>query len=140
MSSAGTPLDQRLDQGGRVPFEYALIRAVPRIERGEFVNVAAVLYCQNADFLDCVTSVRPERLLAIDPQTDLDSVIGVLDGICAVCAGLPAAGKIGAGPLRARFGWLTAPRSTVIQAGPVHSGLTADPAAELERLVRRLVG
>jgi hypothetical protein len=122
-----------------MPFEYALVRAVPRIDRGEFVNVAIVLYCQAADFLDCALTVRPDRLLALDPGTDLDAVMAVLDGICAVCAGLPAAGAMGAGTLRARFGWLTAPRSTVVQTGPVHSGITADPAAELEALRRRLV-
>jgi hypothetical protein len=122
-----------------VPFEYALIRAVPRVDRGEFVNIAAVLYCQANDFLGCAADLVPERLLAIDPDTDLDAVQAALDGICAVCEGRPSAGAVTGGPPRARFGWLTAPRSTVVQAGPVHSGLTTDPAAELEKLVRRLV-
>ena len=123
-----------------VVFEYALVRAVPRVDRGEFVNIAAVLYCQAHDFLGCAAGLAPDRLLAIDPEVDLDGVIGALEGICAVCDGAPSSGAAGNVSLRARFGWLTAPRSTVVQAGPVHSGLTADPAAELDRMVRRLVG
>ena len=122
-----------------VPFEYALIRAVPRVDRGEFVNVAVVLYCQARDFLGCAGGPQPERLLALDPATDLDAVAAALAGICAVCEGLPAAGAAGAAVRRARFGWLTSPRSTVVQAGPVHSGVTTDPAAELTRLAQRLI-
>jgi hypothetical protein len=78
-------------------------------------------------------------LRAIDPEADLDAVPAALDGICAVCEGRASAGAVAAGSRRARFGWLTAPRSTVVQAGPVHSGITIDPAAELEKLVRQLV-
>jgi Protein of unknown function (DUF3037) len=123
-----------------VLFEYALLRAVPRVDRGEFINVGAVLYCQGRDFLGCAVDLVPDRLLTLDPAADLDAVSAALDGICAVCEGRPAAGAAGAGSPRARFGWLTAPRSTVIQAGPVHSGLTADPAVELGKVLRRLVG
>jgi hypothetical protein len=122
-----------------VAFEYAVLRAVPRVDRGEFVNVAAVLYCQASDFLGCAVALEPSRLRAIDPAADLDSVAAALSGICAVCEGDPAAGAAAAGTPRSRFGWLTAPRSTVVQPGPVHSGLTTDPAAELERLLERLV-
>jgi len=124
-----------------VAFEYAVIRAVPRVDRGEFVNVAVVLYCQARDFLGCLGGQDPQqRILALDPNADLDAVSAALDGICAVCEGRPNAGAAGAGSHRARFGWLTSPRSTVIQAGPVHSGVTSDPAAELTRLARRLLG
>ena len=132
-----------------VAFEYAVIRAVPRVDRGEFVNVAVVLYCQARDFLGClggqdpqqrILALDPQRILALDPNADLDAVSAALDGICAVCEGRPNAGAAGAGSHRARFGWLTSPRSTVIQAGPVHSGVTSDPAAELTRLARRLLG
>jgi hypothetical protein len=123
-----------------VVFEYALLRAVPRVDRGEFVNIGVVLYSQGHDFLGCAAGLVPDRLRAIDPQIDLDAVAAALDGICAVCEGRPTAGASATGSPRARFGWLTAPRSTVVQAGPVHSGLTADPAAELARLVVRLVG
>ncbi len=121
------------------PFEYALIRAVPRVDRGEFVNVAVVLYCQAQDFLSCAGSLSTERVLALDPSTDLEAVSAALEGICAICEGRPLAGAAGEVALRARFGWLTSPRSTVIQAGPVHSGVTLDPAAELTRLAQRLV-
>jgi len=121
-------------------FEYALVRAVPRVERGEFLNVGAVLYCQARDFLGCGVDLTPDRLRALDPGTDLEAVTAALDGICAVCEGRVSAGAAATGTPRARFGWLTAPRSTVIQAGPVHSGLTTDPGAELDRLLRRLVG
>jgi len=123
-----------------VAFEYAVIRAVPRVDRGEFVNVAVVLYCQARDFLGCQGGLDPQRILALDPNADLDAVSAALDGICAVCEGRPNAGAAGAGSPRARFGWLTSPRSTVVQAGPVHSGVTSDPAAELTRLARRLLG
>lgn len=122
-----------------VAFEYAVVRAVPRVDRGEFVNVAVVLYCQAHDFLGCTGGLQPEPLLALDPATDLDAVTAALDGICAVCEGRPFAGAAGLGSPRARFGWLTFPRSTVVQTGPVHSGVTTDPAAELQRLARRLL-
>jgi Protein of unknown function (DUF3037) len=128
------------DPTGPVPFEYALVRAVPRVDRGEFVNVAVVLYCQARDFLGCTATFEPERLRALHPQADVDAVAAALDGICAVCEGLPIAGAAAGGPPRARFGWLTSPRSTVVQAGPVHSGVTTDPAAELARLAARLTG
>lgn len=121
----------------RVPFEYAVLRAVPRVERGEFVNVAVVLYCQGHDFLACTSGFDSGRLLALAPDADLDAVHAALTGICAVCEG--TTDGPGAASLRQRFGWLTAPRSTVVQAGPVHAGITEDPAADLARLARRLV-
>jgi DUF3037 family protein len=119
------------------PFEYAVLRAVPRVERGEFVNVAVVLYCQAHDFLGCTSGFDSARLLALAPEADLDAVHAALTGICAVCEG--AAQGPGSGSLRQRFGWLTAPRSTVVQAGPVHAGITDDPAVDLGRLARKLV-
>jgi len=125
---------------GPVAFEYAVVRAVPRMDRGESVNVAVVLYCQARDFLGCTAALNPSRLLALDPSTDLDAVSAALDGICAVCEGNTSAGAPAATSRRARFGWLTSPRSTVVQTGPVHSGVTSDPAAELARLAHRLVG
>ncbi|MFN0280817.1 MAG: DUF3037 domain-containing protein [Kineosporiaceae bacterium] len=123
----------------RVPFEYAVLRAVPRVDRGECVNIGVVLYCQAYDFLGCALHVDADRLRALDASVDVVAVEGVLAGVRAVCAGDVAAGGAAAGPPRVRFGWLTAPRSTVVQPGPVHPGLTADPAAELERLAARLV-
>jgi hypothetical protein len=124
---------------GRHPFEYALLRAVPRADRDECVNVGVVLYCQALDYLGCAVHLDPERLRLLDPQVDLEAVDAVLAGIRAVCAGDPSAGQAAVDPPRARFGWLTAPRSTVVRPGPVHSGMTPDPAAELTRLLIRLV-
>lgn len=122
-----------------VPFEYAVLRAVPRVDRGECVNVGLVVYCQARDFLDCAVQVNPDRVRCLDPEADLEALDAALAGVHAVCAGMPEAGAAGAATPRVRFGWLTAPRSTVLQAGPVHSGMTADPAAELRRLADRLV-
>lgn len=126
-------------QADRKPFEYAVLRAVPRADRDECVNVGVVLYCQALDYLGCAVHLDPDRLRLLDPGVDLEAVDGALAGIRAVCAGDPRAGHAVADPPRARFGWLTAPRSTVIRPGPVHAGMTADPAAELDRLLTRLV-
>jgi hypothetical protein len=122
-----------------VPFEYAVLRAVPRVDRGECVNVGVVLYCQARDYLGSLLHVDEPRLRALHPGTDLDAVRAALAGVEAVCAGSSGAGRAGAGSRRERFGWLTAPRSTVVQTGPVHGGLTEDPAADLARLLDRLV-
>jgi hypothetical protein len=122
-----------------MPFEYATLRAVPRVDRGESINVGVVLYSQAADYLGAAVHLDEDRLRLLDPAVDVESVRSALDGVCAVCAGSPDAGRAATGSRRARFGWLTAPRSTVVQPGPVHGGLTDDPAAELDRLLTRLV-
>jgi hypothetical protein len=122
-----------------VPFEYAVLRAVPRVDRGECINVGVVLYCQARDYLHTLLHVDEPRLRALDPGVDLAAVRAALTGVQAVCAGLDAAGRAAGGTRRERFGWLTAPRSTVVRAGPVHSGLTRDPDTELRRLLDRLV-
>ncbi len=124
---------------GPVPFEYAVLRVVPRVDRGEYVNVAVVLYCQRLQFLRCASDLDPQRLRALHPGLNLETVTAALDGVRAVCDGDSTAGQASAQPLRARFGWLTAPRSTVLQPGAVHSGLTADPEAELDKLLGQLV-
>ena len=124
---------------GFVPFEYAVLRAVPRVDRGECVNVGVVLYCQARDYLGTLLHLDDDRLRALHPGTDLDAVRAALAGVEAVCAGRPDAGPASGGSRRERFGWLTAPRSTMVQAGPVHGGLTRDPAGDLERLLARLV-
>ena len=123
----------------RHPFEYALLRAVPRADRDECVNLGVVVYCQALDYLGCAVHLDPDRLLLLDPGLDLQAVDDALAGIRAVCAGDPTAGAAGADPPRARFGWLTAPRSTTVRPGPVHTGMTQDPQAELHRLLDRLV-
>jgi Protein of unknown function (DUF3037) len=120
-------------------FEYAVLRVIPRVERGETMNVGVILYCQAEDFLGCRTHVDDVRLRALDPDLDVDGVRAALAAVDHVCCGGPRAGQAAAEPLGARFRWLTAPRSTVVQPGPVHSGLTADPAAELDRLLGVLV-
>lgn len=125
--------------GTTMPFEYAVLRAVPRMDRGECVNVGVVLYCQAADYLGAAVHVDDARLRLLDPHVDLVAVRAALGAVCDVCDGVPSAGRAAGGSRRARFGWLTAPRSTVVQPGPVHGGLTGDPAAELARLLGRLV-
>ena len=117
-------------------FEYAVLRATPRVERGECVNIGVVLYCQAEDLLTVQVHVDPERLRALDGDVDLDGVAEAAKALERTCAGEGPAGETSLGQ---RFRWLTAPRSTVVHAGPVHSGLTADPAAEAERLLELLV-
>lgn len=121
------------------PYEYAVLRAVPRADRGEFVNVGVILHCQEADWLACTHHVDPARLRAIDHEVDVHAVRAALAAIEAVCAGDPSAGDAAVQALGVRFRWLTAPRSTVVQPGPVHAGLTDDPAAQLAHLMARQV-
>ncbi len=121
------------------PFEYAVLRVVPRVERGEFINAGVVLYCQADSFLDARVHLDSDRLMALDPEADLEAVRAHLEAVRSVCAGGPGAGSVGQLPLGERFGWLVAPRSTVVQPSPVHTGLTDDPEAELERLLGSMV-
>jgi hypothetical protein len=121
------------------PFEYAVLRVVPRVERGEFINAGVVLYCQAERFLGARVHLDPARLKALDPDADLKALRAHLEAIRSVCAGGPEAGAVGRLPPGERFGWLVAPRSTVVQPSPVHTGLTDDPKAELERLLRSMV-
>jgi hypothetical protein len=121
------------------PFEYAVLRVVPRVERGEFINAGVVLYCQADSFLDARVHLDSDRLMILDPEADLEAVRAHLEAVRSVCAGGPESGSVGRLPLGERFGWLVAPRSTVVQPSPVHTGLTDDPEAELERLLSRMV-
>ena len=121
------------------PFEYAVLRVVPRVERGECINAGVVLYCQAERFLGARVHLDPARLMALDPDADLEAVRAHLEAFRSVCAGVPEAGAVGRLPLGERFGWLVAPRSTVVQPSPVHTGLTDDAEAELERLLSRMV-
>lgn len=120
-------------------FEYAVLRAVPRVDRAEFVNVGVLLYCQQRDFLEARTHVDERRLLALDPHVDLPAVGAAIEAIGRICAGEEEVGPAGTTPLGQRFRWLTAPRSTILHPGPVHAGLTDNPAGELSRLFARLV-
>lgn len=123
-----------------VGYQYVVLRCVPRVQREEFVNVGVVLYSQDADFLDAAWRLDEARLRALAPDLDLEAVAAALETVCRVCRGETGGGLPELGGLGKRFGWLSAPRSTVVQPGPVHGGLTADPRAELEALVDRLVG
>jgi hypothetical protein len=117
------------------PFEYAVIRVVPRVERGEAINAGVILYSQQHRFFGCLIGLDSERLRALDPAADTATVAAALAAIKEGCRpGRPDGRSPGA-----RFRWLTAPRSTIVQPGPVHSGLTADPAAELQHLFDTLV-
>ena len=121
------------------PFEYALLRVVPRVERGEFVNAGVVLYSQEKRFLGAAIDLEPERLRVLDPRLDPETVRAHLEAARRVCAGGPGAGPIGLLPPVQRFGWLVAPRSTVVQPGPVHTGLAEDPQQALDHLLRTMV-
>lgn len=121
------------------PFEYALLRVVPRMDRGESINAGVLLYCHSLEFLDSRIHLDHDRLLALDPGADVDGVTAALASAAEVCSAEPAAGAAGLETAGRRFRWLTAPRSTAVQPGPVHTGLTPDPAADLERLLRVLV-
>ncbi len=120
-------------------FQYVVLRCVPRVDREEFVNVGVVLYCQQADFLGCAGEVDDRRLGVLAPGLDADAVRSALDATTAVCRGDETAGAAGRAPLGTRFGFLSAPRSTVVQPGPIHGGLTADPERELRHLLDTLV-
>ena len=120
-------------------YDYAIIRIVPRVERGEMINAGVILSCPDLDFLEARIELDPARLRAIDGSLDLEATRANLEMIPRVCRGGLDAGPIAGLPKRARFHWLVSPRSTVIQVSPVHTGRTADPAATLERLLERMV-
>ena len=124
----------------RLAYQYVVLRCVPRVDREEFVNVGVVIYCQATNYLDVAWTVDRERLTALDPLVDVDQVCDALAFVEGVCAGDERGGAAATRSAGQRFGFLKAPRSTVLQPGPVHGGLTADPARQLEHLLERLVG
>lgn len=121
-------------------FDYAVLRVVPRVEREEFLNAGVVLFCLERRFLGARTIVDEERLLALCPSLDIAAVRSHLGAFPRVCAGDREAGPIALLTQRERFSWLVAPRSTMIQISPVHSGLCEDPQAALDQLFVRLCG
>ncbi len=123
-----------------VSYQYVVLRCVPRVDREEFTNVGVVVHAQAVDFLDCAFAVDRDRLRSLAPGLDLVSMDATLQRVRAICRGEETRGRPSLDTRGQRFGWLAAPRSTVVQPGPVHGGLTADPAAELDRLLARLVG
>lgn len=122
-----------------VPYAYAPLRVVPRVERGESLNVGVVLYARPVRFLGVRTGFDEGRLRAFWPELDIDAIRRHLDVLRLVAIGDPAGGRIALLPPHERFGWLTAPASTVLQPGPVHGGACADPGAALTELFDRLV-
>ena len=124
----------------RSPYQYAVLRVVPSIERGECINAGVVLLCRARRFLAARTALHEALLAALAPGLDRGDVHAHLAAIERVAAGDGTAGPIAALTPAERFHWLTAPSSTIIQPGPVHTGLCDNPAEELERLFRELVG
>ncbi|MGA0558151.1 DUF3037 domain-containing protein [Larkinella sp. VNQ87] len=120
-------------------FEYAVIRAVPRVEREEFMNVGVIVYCPGQGFLQAVFELNENRLRAFSADLDLDELRERLRVFQKICAGRREGGPIGQLPVAARFRWLAANRSTIVQTSPVHTGLCTDAAQTLERLMEQLV-
>jgi hypothetical protein len=127
------------ERNDRDVYEYALLRVVPRIERGECINAGVLVYCRAKAYVGVRTHLDEAKLLVLDPEADVAGVRAALRAVEGVCAGGEAAGQAGSDDAGRRFRWLIAPRSTVVQPGPVHTGLTADPTAEPERLLNLLV-
>ena len=120
-------------------FDYATLRIVPNVERGEFVNAGVVLHCAETPYLGCRVHLDEVRLRALWPSVDLDTVREHLDAFPKIAAADPGAGPIAKLSRRERFHWLVAPRSTIIQVSPVHSGMCDSPEQVLDELFRRLV-
>jgi hypothetical protein len=123
----------------RSSFDYAIVRVVPRVERQEFLNAGVILFCLERDFLKAKVAVDEPRLRALWPEIDVDLVRHHLEAIPKICAGLPEAGPIARLSLRERFHWLVAPRSTIIQVSPVHTGLCAAPEVAVDEIFQRMV-
>ena len=122
-----------------ISFDYALIRVVPRVELEEFINAGVVLFCLEQHFLGARVHVNEPRLKALWPELDIELVRKHLEAFPKICSGDPTAGPIARLSIRERFHWLVAPRSTIIQVSPVHSGLCEIPERELEQLFQRLL-
>jgi hypothetical protein len=129
-----------------VSFDFAVIRIVPRVERGEFINAGVIVFSAEKKFLQAIIHVDEARLTALWPEHDAlrsehdkDVLHRHLRGMVDICAGEPEAGPVAKLSVSERFHWLVAPRSTVIQVSPVHTGLCESPEAALEDLVQRLV-
>lgn len=121
------------------PFSYAILRVVPRVERGERFNAGVVLYCRQRGFLGAKIRLDERRLGALAPDASADDVRAHLQALVRVAQGDPECAPIATLPQSERFGWLVAPSSTIIQPSAVHTGLTGDPQATLEALFAELV-
>ena len=122
-----------------VTYDYAIVRVVPKVEREEFLNAGVIVSCPERELLLARIEVDERRLLALDPTIDLQSVQAHLAAIPTICAGGERAGPIGRLSQRERFHWLVAPRSTIIQMSPTHTGLACDLEAAVERLLQTMV-
>jgi hypothetical protein len=120
------------------PFQYAVLRAVPRVDRGEFVNIGVIIYCQQAEFLRARVVIDDARLRGLDPEVDVESVQTAAQAVVAACETDVGSARENDG-LAVRFGMLTAPRSTVVQPSPIHAGVTDDPERTLQDLLDKLV-
>jgi Protein of unknown function (DUF3037) len=120
-------------------YDYAVVRVVPRVERGEFVNAGIILSCDVERILQGAIALDEPALLALDANVDLESVRNTLAAILKICEGGDGSGDIGKLPPRERFHWLVAPRSTIVQTSPVHTGQCADVAAALRHLMEKMV-
>ena len=120
-------------------YDYAVIRVVPRVEREEFINVGVILSCEASRYLEARIELDEARLRALAPDLDIESVSRHLQAVTAICRGGPGTGPIGLLPQRARFHWLTAKRSSILQTSPVHTGKCSDMDAIMEHLLRRMV-
>lgn len=123
----------------RNSYDYAIIRVVPRVERGERINVGVILFCRTLGFLGALIHVDEARLLALAPDIDLEMVREQLETFTLVCAGKAETGSIGQMSPSERFHWLVSPRSTIIQTSPVHCGLSCNPEAALQHLLQTMV-
>lgn len=123
----------------RLTYDYAIIRLVPKVERGECINVGVIVSCPAQGFLEARIVCDAQRLRVLDASLDIETVREHLMSIATMCTGGKQAGPIAQLPQRERFHWLIAPRSTIIQTSPVHTGLCTDPATVLEHLLDTLV-
>lgn len=124
---------------GRDVFEYALVRVMPRIERGELINAGVLVYCRAQSYVGARVHLDVGRLRCLDPGVDVDGVAAALRGYQGICEGGESAGQAAGDDPGRRFRWLTAPRSTIVQPGPIHTGLTPDARKEADRLLDLLV-
>jgi len=121
-------------------FEYAIIRVMPRVERGEFINVGVIVYCAKQKFLKILYTIEPDRLLAFSDKLDLAEIEERLCAFESVCAGSDGGGPIGKLPMASRFRWLIAARSTVVQTSAVHPGLCENAGETLNKIFAQMVG
>ncbi|HET7273849.1 MAG TPA: DUF3037 domain-containing protein [Longimicrobiaceae bacterium] len=122
-----------------ITYHFAILRLVPHVHRGEFVNVGVVLHARTAEFLAIRAITDPKVLADLAPKVDTDLLLSYLDGYRGICAGDASAGPIALAPPSERFHWLSAPRSDLLQSSPVHEGLCIDPEHTIEELFEEFV-